>query len=169
MLRNAVPFILAVLTVLAFPALPGSAEGDDLVELGWLEYVRILPENMVLKAKLDTGANTSAISAKQITRFERDGRPWVRFNVSDRKGAEVEFERPITRVVRVKRSDDPAKARPVVLLTICLAGRFREESFTLANRAHLNYVVLIGRTVLSQRFLVVPARKYTHKPDCIGR
>ena len=62
-----------------------------------------------------------------------------------------------------------SRNRPVVLLTICLADKFREESFTLANRAHLNYVVLIGRTVLSRRFLVVPARKYTHKPDCIGR
>lgn len=163
-------FALAVVYCAATLALrPPGAYGDEKRELGWIEKVRILPEGVTLTAKLDTGANTTSLGVRHLTRFERDGRPWVRFVVSDRNGKELVFVRPVIRAVRVKRSEARTRTRPVVMLTICIAGSFREETVTLATRSHLLYALLIGRATMEGRFLVNPSRKYTHPARCIAQ
>ena len=159
-------FCFAILTVAGFLNIPGSAWSGEKLVMGYIETVQVLPENLKLRAKLDTGAHTSAIDARDITRFERDGGPWVRFNVSDRKGKTATFERPMIRVVRVRRSDTPTTTRPVVMLVLCLGGQYRHEAVTLTNRSHLSTPVLIGRSMLRDRFLVHAARKYTSKKHC---
>ena len=47
--------------------------------LGWLESFYLPGERMV--AKLDTGAKTSSVHAKNIEILEKDGRPWVSFTI----------------------------------------------------------------------------------------
>lgn len=162
---------LSVLTVFMFAFLTnlGSAYGAEKLELGWVEKAQLLPENLVLDAVLDTGANSTSIDATNITRFERGGRPWIRFSVSDRKGDTATFERPVVRAVRIKKSDIDATTRPVVMLAICLAGRFREEAVNITDRSHLRYPLLIGRAAMAGRFLVNPSRKFTSVPDCSAR
>jgi len=136
-------------------------------ELGWVEHARILPENVQLRAKLDTGANTSSIDANHLAYFDRNGRPWVRFVVDAKNGSAMTFERPIVRVVQVKRSDSATTIRPVVMLTICLGGEFRDETVTLVNRSHLRYPLLIGRATMEKRFVVNPSRKDVYATDCL--
>lgn len=157
-------YCAAVLVVLS-----AGSYGVEKRELGWVENARILPENIRLTAKLDTGANTTALGVEKMTRFERKGRPWVRFFLTDKKGKTFVFERPIIRVVRVKRSQAKTRTRPVVLLAICLAGEISNESVTLATRTHLLYPLLVGRASLVGRFLVNPSRKRTSPAKCIGR
>ena len=48
--------------------------------IGAVEKVRLLPPNVVLKARIDTGAKTTSIDAQNIIPFERDGKEWVRFD-----------------------------------------------------------------------------------------
>lgn len=158
-----------VLCAAALVVRPPEACSGEKRELGWLENARILPENIRLTAKLDTGANTTSLGVEELTRFERNGRPWVRFSLTDKKGRTFVFERPIIRAVRVKRSQATTRTRPVVLLAICLAGELRNESVTLATRSHLLYPLLVGRASLAGRFLVNPSRKRTHPARCIGR
>jgi hypothetical protein len=162
---------LSVLTMCMFTLLANlaSAYSAEKLELGWVEKAHLLPENLVLDAVLDTGANSTSIDATNISRFERDGRPWIRFSVSDRKGITATFERPVVRAVRIKKSDIDATTRPVVMLAICLAGRFREEAVNLTNRSKLRYPLLIGRAAMAGRFLVNPSRKFTSSPDCTDR
>ena len=50
--------------------------------LGWLETTQILGSDMRIKVKLDPGAKTSSLQATNVQRFERDGNPWVRFDLS---------------------------------------------------------------------------------------
>ena len=45
--------------------------------VGWIERVKICPENNVFKAKLDTGSNNSSLDATKIIEFERYGKKWV--------------------------------------------------------------------------------------------
>ena len=161
--------LFVVLCAGFFHADAPAAHSDEKRELGWLENVRVLPEDMTLVAKLDTGANTTSLGTRRLTRFERGGRPWVRFALSDKKGKEFEFERPIIRVVRVKRSEARTRTRPVVMLTLCIAGRFSEETVILTTRSHLLYPMLIGRATMAGHFLVNPSRKYTRRAKCIGR
>lgn len=143
--------------------------GAEKRELGWIENARILPENIRLTAKLDTGANTTSLGVEKMTRFERNGRPWVRFSLSDKKGKTFVFERPIIRAVRVKRSQAKTRTRPVVLLAICLAGEISNESVTLSTRSYLLYPLLVGRATLVGRFLVNPSRKRAGQANCIRR
>jgi hypothetical protein len=161
-----VPIILCAVVL---PARRTAADGAEKPELGWVETVRILPENLVLSAKLDTGADTSSIGATNLTEFDRDGRPWIRFSVTGRKGSATEFERPVVRTVRIKRSETETTTRPVVMLALCLGGKFREEAVTLTDRSRLVYPVLIGRSAMAGRFLENPSRKFTTRPDCLGR
>lgn len=51
--------------------------------IGKIERVRLVPPNVVLKARIDTGAKTTSIDAREITPFERDGKQWVRFVIMD--------------------------------------------------------------------------------------
>ena len=148
---------------------PSEAYSGEKRELGWVENARLLPEDIRLSAKLDTGANTTSLGVEKLTRFERNGRPWVRFGLTDKKGQTFVFERPVIRTVRVKRSQARTRARPVVMLTICLGGEFSDETVTLAVRSHLLYPLLIGRASMEGRFLVNPSRKRTHPATCIDR
>jgi hypothetical protein len=163
--------ILSILTVcaVAFLANVATVYSDEKLELGWAEKVQLLPEALVLNAVLDTGANSTSIGATDLNKFERGGRPWIRFSVSDRKGNTTTFERPIVRAVRIKKSDVQGQTRPVVTLAICLAGKFREEAVNLTDRSHLRYPLLIGRAAMAGRFLVNPLRKYTSTPNCTAR
>ena len=47
--------------------------------IGAIENVRLVPPHIVLKARIDTGAKTTSIDARDITPFERNGEEWVRF------------------------------------------------------------------------------------------
>lgn len=48
---------------------------------GWIEQSWLMPERMQAKAKLDTGALTSSLDARNIHRYKKDGERWVRFDV----------------------------------------------------------------------------------------
>jgi hypothetical protein len=159
---------LSIATVFAFALLANlaSAYCAEKLVLGWVEKAQLLPENLVLDAVLDTGANSTSIGATNLSRFERGGRPWIRFSVSDRKGNSSIFERPVVRAVRIRQSDIDAATRPVVMMAICIAGRFREEAVNLTNRSHLRYPLLIGRAAMAERFIVNPSRKFTSTPNC---
>ena len=93
--------------------------------MGWVENVRLFPGGLLLTAKLDTGARTSSIDVPRYEIFARDGRQWVRFRVSDRKGATIDFERPVVRIARIRRSESKTTKRPVVMLGLCLGTWYR--------------------------------------------
>jgi hypothetical protein len=169
MRRTRLILFSAVACAISFLGNVVTAYSSEKRVLGWVEKVQILPENLILNAKLDTGANTTSVDASRITEFERNGRPWIRFSISDRSGNTGMFERPLVRVVRVRRSDSPTTSRPVVMLAICVGSKFREEAVTLTNRSHLRHPVLLGRSAMEGRIIVNPSRKFTFKPDCTGR
>ncbi|MBL3690261.1 hypothetical protein D3226_09840 [Leucobacter chromiireducens subsp. chromiireducens] len=125
---------------------------------GWREWVS-LPEINVpwIKAKIDTGAQTSALHATGISEFERDGAPWVRFTahpwqLSDEDAAEVEL--PVHDRRTVRSSSGHAQERPVVLIDVQLVGRTIRAEFTLTDREEMLFRVLIGREALRQGYIV---------------
>jgi len=68
---------------------------------GWVEKVRIDNYDFKVKAKLDTGARTSSIHARDIKSFKKDGVRWVRFTLilTDSKDNEhvIKMEKPRSR------------------------------------------------------------------------
>ncbi|MGO8761078.1 MAG: RimK/LysX family protein [Desulfobaccales bacterium] len=63
-------------------ALPAAAVGKTV--MGWIKKVRIYPDNFVVHAKLDSGAEYSSLDADHMQIFERDGKTWVRFDLEER-------------------------------------------------------------------------------------
>ena len=62
-------------------ALPAVAAEKTVV--GWIEKVRIYPGNFLVHAKLDSGAEYSSLDAANLQEFERDGKTWVRFDLTE--------------------------------------------------------------------------------------
>ncbi|GIT99033.1 hypothetical protein TSL1_18540 [Sulfurovum sp. TSL1] len=136
---------------------------DSKIIIGALEYVRLVPPNVVLKARIDTGAKTTSIDARDITPFERDGKQWVRFVcVSGEK--EYTIERKVVRTVQIKRHGTESQDRYVVEMRIILGNVSQLISVNLNDRDEYKYPVLIGRNFLRDFFMVDVAKKYQFKP-----
>lgn len=134
------------------------------ITVGWREWVA-LPQLGVpaLKAKVDTGARTSSLHAYDVTRFERDGAPWVSFGIRPwQKSTEdiVRAEAPLVEDRSVRSSSGHAEERPVVRTRLTLAGRDVDAEITLTDRDEMGFRMLIGREALSRGFLVDSARSY---------
>lgn len=130
---------------------------------GWLEYVVFDHWQVVLRAKLDTGAKTSSLHALDISYFNRNDQPWVRFNTEDKKNDVTlkAIELPLLREVKIKSHHNDATVRPVVELHFCLDGRLYHGQFSLVDRTQFNYPVLIGRRVLKQGIIVDASSTFT--------
>lgn len=140
--------------------------------LGWVENVRLLPSRMLMKAKLDPGARSSAIHAEDVEEFvAQDGRRMVRFTIlqdhDDPVSERVILERPLVREVNIKlRNTDRNDQRLMVRLEFCLAGERHNALFSLTNRRNFNYPILLGREFLRGRILVDSSASFTHRTRC---
>ena len=160
-------FLIVTLGVISLVLVfPGASQGKHVV--GWLEKVCVYPGNLIINAKLDTGARNSSLNASHITKFVRNGKQWVRFNVTNRYGTTVTIEKKIHRIVKIKNYDGTPQSRLAILLDISLGSFHKEAEVNLADRSYFNYQMLIGRSFLAGNLIVDPSVKYTTKPICKG-
>ena len=134
------------------------------VVVGWREWVG-LPQAGVewVKAKIDTGARSSAIHAFDLEAFESDGTEWVRFSLHPWQKSDedhVELSLPVLDRREVRSSNGQVEQRYAVALDVTLAGRTITTVMTLSNRDEMGFRMLIGREALERGFLVDSARSY---------
>ncbi|MBE0499050.1 MAG: ATP-dependent zinc protease [Campylobacterales bacterium] len=125
--------------------------------LGAVENVRVTPPDLVYAARIDSGAETSSIDARDIEEFERDGEKWVKFNLVDRSNSNVHpIETKILRHVKIKQSsqDETTERRIVVQLKLGIGDISELSEFTLTSREHLEFSLLIGRNILKDIAIV---------------
>ena len=110
---------------------------DGRIVIGLTEKVKVAgkPGKIVI-AKIDTGATKSSID----TNF----------------AAELKLG-PIIKS-RLVKSAHGSKLRPIIEATIELAGKRIRSEFTLADRAHMKYRILIGQNILQEGFLIDPSK-----------
>ena len=132
--------------------------------MGWREWVA-LPGLGVpwVKAKVDTGARSSAIHAFDVETFHRRDRPMVRFKVHPlqrdaRRTIEVEAE--IIDQRHVRPSAGLAQRRLVIRTDVEFGGVRWPIELTLANRDSMGFRMLLGREAIRGRFLVDPGRSF---------
>lgn len=122
-----------------------------------------------IKAKIDTGARTSALHAYELTEFTRAGAAWVRFTVHPFQHGDsgaLRVELPVHDRRLVRSSSGHAEERITVVTSLVLVGRVIEAEVTLTNRDEMGFRMLIGREALEQGFIVDPAVSYLGgKPD----
>jgi len=135
---------------------------------GWIEDVLIDPTHALkLPAKLDTGADTTSLDARNIRRSRRDGEDYVRFVVTEpHTGQSVELEKPFVRAVRIRGHGVDNPRRVVVRMRICLGDRSRSIEVNLVDRAHYEYPLLLGRNALRDVAVIDPNLRRTREPSC---
>lgn len=132
--------------------------------LGWREWVGLPTLDIPrIKAKVDTGARSSALHAFDIDRFERAGEPWVRFGVHpmqrDSKTT-VMCEAPCIGERWIRSSNGARSLRPVVESVVEIGDSRRRIELTLASRALMGFRLLLGRQAVREDYLVHPGRSY---------
>lgn len=147
---------------------PALTIAKDKTQIGWVENVRVYPGDIEFKAKMDTGALTSSINAKNITEFEREGETWVRFEIVNKKGISSTIELPLVREAKIKRHFGKTQNRHVVLFGICLGKLYKETQVNLVDRHGFLYAMLIGRSFLRRDFIIDPAEQFTSSPKCMS-
>ncbi len=137
---------------------------------GWVEKVRLNGQEFDIKAKLDTGARTSSIHAKEIKSYKKDGERWVKFIliVKDSKDVvhEIKMDKPRSRRTKIKNHDGEHDRRHVVDFEVCFNGRVHTTEFTLADRSEYIYDILLGRQFLKKAAIIDPKRIFLTSPAC---
>ncbi|MEQ9671964.1 ATP-dependent zinc protease family protein [Coleofasciculus sp. G2-EDA-02] len=132
--------------------------------IGWRERVA-LPNLGIsqIKAKIDTGARSSALHAFDVETFSWDGKTRVRFKVHP-------YQRDNHRTVcaeaelidqrQVRNSGGHAQLRPVIQTMVELNGERWLIELTLTNRDVMGFRMLLGRQAIRKRFLVDAGRSF---------
>lgn len=132
--------------------------------LGWREWVGLPALGLErIKAKVDTGARTSALHASSVTAFAVEGRPWVRFFVQPLQRSQalaVRCEAPVADRRRVRDSGGREELRYVIKTLLRIGSDERLVEMTLTDRNNMGFRLLVGRTAIRDRYVVDPGRSY---------
>ena len=144
-------------------------EQQELPIIGWREELA-LPELGIsqVKAKIDTGARSSALHAFDIQIFERSGIQMVRFKVHPYQRdthVYVTAEAELIDQRKVRNSGGQTQVRPVIQTPVELNGYTFPIELTLTNRDVMGFRMLLGRQAVRKRFLVDVSRSFLHNPN----
>lgn len=143
------------------PAVARPVPPEPVQVYGWREKILIDGIENEIFAKLDTGAYTSSIHAEEKELFERDGKKWVRFIVTEpsrKNSPRVLIEAPLVRIARIKNPGAESETREVVRLAFKIGDRKLRGDFTLNDRSNMNSAVLIGRVTIRELGWIDPSR-----------
>jgi hypothetical protein len=135
--------------------------------IGWREYLT-LPALGIdpIKAKIDTGARSSALHAFDIEQIERDGIVLMQFKVHPQQRSTaltIEAEAPLLDQRTVKSSGGHAQLRPVVKTWVTVGEQTWPIELTLTSRDQMGFRMLLGREAIRRRFWVDPGRSYLQR------
>ncbi|MEB3702480.1 ATP-dependent zinc protease [Candidatus Bealeia paramacronuclearis] len=138
---------------------------QNLKTAGWREWAS-LPDLGVgrIKAKLDTGARTSALHVFNTEVYEKNNREWVRFEIHPIQENDAliceSCSVPILDKRTVTSSTGHSEHRIIIETTIQMGKDLWPIEVSLANRDQMGFRFLIGRTALANRILVDPSNSY---------
>lgn len=159
--------LLIFFVMISIQPICAAANPSELQILGWVENAFLVDPGIELKAKLDTGAETSSLDSRVLKKFRKAGKRWVRFVVKDREsGEEFVLVRERVRTIGVVQHDGSTQTRPVVMLKLCVAGEHLETEVSLIDRSEFNYPLLVGRNALSTFALVDASETFLGQARC---
>ncbi len=132
--------------------------------LGWREWIA-LPDLSIqkIKAKIDSGARTSALHAFQVRSYRKGHQRWVAFGLhpnQDETETTIECHAPIKDRRKVTDSGGHSSFRYVIETRMVIGERDFIAEMTLTNRDTMKFRMLLGRTAMQQRFCIDPAASY---------
>lgn len=135
------------------------------IKIGWEEWCALPDLGLpAIKAKVDTGAKTSALHAYAIKTFQKDGRKFVRFKIHPlQRNRKVvrECEAPLVDQRTVISSNGEREKRYVIATTLRFKDVSLRAELTLTSRHKMTFRMLLGREALRRaRFIVDPAKSH---------
>lgn len=150
---------LLVLTAL-FLLVAEKGNSGEKVTVGEVEEVILLPWRVKLPARIDTGAATSSLDARDLK---------VKDNVAEfklpKKNGGLSLRLPVVGWQDI-RSAEFTEQRPVVEVTLCIGPRLIHTQVTLNDRSSVRYPLIIGRNVLKDNFVVDCMQSHCLPPSC---
>ena len=116
-----------------------------------------------IKARVDSGAKTSALHAINITPFVKDDVNWVKFDINPIQNnlkTVIHCQALLVDKRIVKSSSGFREQRYVIQSNITLGNETWTIEMTLTNRDSMGFRMLLGREAMSGRILVDPEDKY---------
>jgi hypothetical protein len=149
---------LLMLIIPLFPSGKGSA--GEKMTIGEVEDVILMPWRVKLPARIDTGAATSSLDARELVVKDN----LAEFRLPKMYGG-LRLRLPVVEWQKI-RSADFRERRPVVEITFCIGPKLIRTQVTLNNRATVTYPLIIGRNVLKDKFVVDCIRSNCLPPSC---
>lgn len=132
--------------------------------IGWREWITLTEFGLPpIKAKIDTGARTSALHTFFVDSFKKGGQQWVRFGLHpDQHSTEftVECEALVKDRRWVTDSGGHRQRRFVIDTQMSLGQVLFTAEMTLTKRDNMKFRMLLGRTAINDRFVVDPSLSY---------
>lgn len=132
--------------------------------IGWREWCALPALNInEIKAKIDTGARTSALHAFDIEAFRKRGKEHVRFSVHPHQRDDktvIHCEAKVIDQRYVTSSNGHKEERYVIATQLCLGKACWDIELTLSNRDPLRFRMLLGREAFKHHALIDPSRSY---------
>ena len=144
----------------------GCAVAPEKRHIGAVEDAVLLPWGIPVRARVDTGATTSSVDARDIQLGGPDGARTATFTLVGDGDRRLRMELPLVEHRHVVTGGGREVQRPVVRMEVCVAGFQGPIDVTLNDRARVEYRMLLGRNVLEGRFVVDVARSLTARPAC---
>ena len=141
-------------------------EDQSTLVLGWREWVSLPDLGLpAIKAKIDTGARTSALHAFFIEPYRQKDADMLRFLIHPIQGnqeLEVECHAPVHDFREVTDSGGHKEMRYVIQSQVILGHNSWLIELTLTNRDTMRFRMLLGRCAMKNRIIVDPATSYVN-------
>lgn len=140
--------------------------------MGRVEKILLMDKKIILDAKLDSGADSSSLSAKNILPFERNHKKWIQFTISS---TDQIYTAPLIKNIKILRRSDEItnnhnylyKLRPTIQLPICVGNQKFLILVNLIDRSTFKYPMLIGNDAIKKMGIIIDVSKsYTLFPKC---
>jgi hypothetical protein len=132
--------------------------------IGWREIVSLPQLNIDrIKAKIDTGARSSALHAFKIEELIIENKSIIRFQVHPLQRNDqtiITAEAELLEYRKIKNSGGLAQLRPVVKTEVKLGQQKWTIELTLTNRDVMGFRMLLGRQAVRNKFLVDPGKSF---------
>jgi len=138
----------------------GTVESAERVTIGLVEDVIPLPWGVRIPARIDTGAATSSLDARELTVKEN----MAEFKLPAKYGG-MQLHLPIVDWKTI-RSAEARDRRPVVEIDLCIGPKNLRALVNLNDRSQVKYPLILGRNVLRKNFAVDCMKSHCAPPTC---